>query len=326
MTAREAYKILELEYGSSLEQIKKNQRRLIKIWHPDRFIDAEKKNKAHFKTVQINQASGLLKRIKHASTYTRENKPKNPTENNYRNKDVNLTQKKRTQNQKKTKKRHFVRFHGLSRLDIFLGRISTKNHLFFLKSRSTKSIKKAQLNTQKVNSIFQKKYYHFKQIYIIGFYRSWINKFFFAPSNTHSQGLGSYSIKSKYEAIVNYEQIKDVIFYSVNKSWNVGLKYAFGIVIVGLMIRTILFNLYKGVAVYGWDIFFFQELTLMLAFLSLFLPDHIFQRVLLSRYHNYPAKKVKQFFSDGKKLPDPWSKYFHSFMLVKFTFVMWLIV
>lgn len=327
MTVREAYRILELQQGSSLEEVKQSHRRLIKIWHPDRFSDESDKNLAHHKTIDINQASTLLKRVKHVAKYstaTNSNRTTSSTTTKSRSKDPVSSKVK--QKAKSPRKRQFVKFEGLSRLDIFLGRITTRNHLFFLKHRSPKLRFRAIRNTKKVDSYFQKKLTAFKQLYAIGFYKSKLNKFAFSPDNESNTSLSSYSLKSKYEAIVNYEQVKDTIFYSVNKSWNVGLKYILGTIIIGLMIRIILFNFYQGVAVYGWDVFLMQEFIMVLAFLALFLPDHIFQRLLLARFHNQPAERVKRLFSNGKKIPAPWSRYFHSFMLAKFGFVFWLLI
>lgn len=61
MNVREAYQVLELEYGASLEQIKSARATLIRVWHPDRFSHApDLSGVAGQKTAKINDAFDTL--------------------------------------------------------------------------------------------------------------------------------------------------------------------------------------------------------------------------------------------------------------------------
>ncbi|MBE9036911.1 J domain-containing protein [aff. Roholtiella sp. LEGE 12411] len=56
-----AYEILGLKPGASPEQVKRAYRKLVKIWHPDRFFDQKQKQEAEEKIKQINVAYNKLK-------------------------------------------------------------------------------------------------------------------------------------------------------------------------------------------------------------------------------------------------------------------------
>jgi curved DNA-binding protein CbpA len=58
-----AYSILGLSIGASQDEIKQAYRDLAKLWHPDRFTDAEQKLQAEEKIKQINAAYEKLKSI-----------------------------------------------------------------------------------------------------------------------------------------------------------------------------------------------------------------------------------------------------------------------
>ncbi|MEA5580525.1 DnaJ domain-containing protein [Nodularia harveyana UHCC-0300] len=57
----DAYKILGLTPGASPEQVKQAYRKLVKIWHPDRFSDPQQKQEAEEKIKDINIAYNKLK-------------------------------------------------------------------------------------------------------------------------------------------------------------------------------------------------------------------------------------------------------------------------
>ncbi|QMS87544.1 DnaJ domain-containing protein [Nostoc edaphicum CCNP1411] len=57
----EAYEILGLEPGASQAQVKRTYRKLVKIWHPDRFVDQKQKQEAEEKIKSINGAYNKLK-------------------------------------------------------------------------------------------------------------------------------------------------------------------------------------------------------------------------------------------------------------------------
>jgi DnaJ domain len=55
------YKILDLEPETSLEEVKKSYRDLVKVWHPDRFHDNQRlQKKANEKLRRINEAYAML--------------------------------------------------------------------------------------------------------------------------------------------------------------------------------------------------------------------------------------------------------------------------
>ncbi|MDF5734863.1 MAG: DnaJ domain-containing protein [Nostoc sp.] len=56
-----AYEVLGLEPRASPAQVKRAYRKLVKIWHPDRFLDQEQKQEAEEKIKSINAAYNKLK-------------------------------------------------------------------------------------------------------------------------------------------------------------------------------------------------------------------------------------------------------------------------
>ncbi len=58
-----AYKILGLEPDASQEEVKQAYRKLVKIWHPDRFVLLKEKQEAEEKIKKINEAYDRLKFI-----------------------------------------------------------------------------------------------------------------------------------------------------------------------------------------------------------------------------------------------------------------------
>ncbi|MEH2381030.1 MAG: DnaJ domain-containing protein [Nostoc sp.] len=56
-----AYEILGLEPGASPAQVKRAYRKLVKIWHPDRFLEPKQKQEAEEKIKSINAAYNKLK-------------------------------------------------------------------------------------------------------------------------------------------------------------------------------------------------------------------------------------------------------------------------
>jgi tetratricopeptide (TPR) repeat protein len=56
-----AYEILGLEPGASQAQVKQAYRKLVKIWHPDRFSNQKQKQEAEEKIKKINAAYNKLK-------------------------------------------------------------------------------------------------------------------------------------------------------------------------------------------------------------------------------------------------------------------------
>ncbi|MDF5710897.1 MAG: DnaJ domain-containing protein [Nostoc sp. S4] len=78
-----AYEILGLEPGASPTQLKRAYRKLVKIWHPDRFFEQKQKQEAEEKIKKINAAYNQLKSEYSSKPPTTTNpsssSPKNPT-------------------------------------------------------------------------------------------------------------------------------------------------------------------------------------------------------------------------------------------------------
>lgn len=78
-----AYEILGLETGASQAQVKRAYRQLVKIWHPDRFLEQKQKQEAEEKIKSINAAYNKLKSESPSEPPTPENpsssSPTNPT-------------------------------------------------------------------------------------------------------------------------------------------------------------------------------------------------------------------------------------------------------
>jgi TPR repeat protein len=75
---RECYRILDLEPGASLEEIKRAYRELVKVWHPDRFrSDPKLQAKAGEKLKQINLAyERLCEEAQEASVSPADDRPR----------------------------------------------------------------------------------------------------------------------------------------------------------------------------------------------------------------------------------------------------------
>jgi tetratricopeptide (TPR) repeat protein len=73
-----AYEILELEPGASPAQVKRAYRKLVKIWHPDRFLNPKQKQEAEEKIKQINAAYNKLKSEPPTTEQSSSSLPKNP--------------------------------------------------------------------------------------------------------------------------------------------------------------------------------------------------------------------------------------------------------
>lgn len=58
-----AYEILGLKAGASQVEVKQAYRKLVKIWHPDRFVDQQQKQQAEAKIKQINAAYNTVKTV-----------------------------------------------------------------------------------------------------------------------------------------------------------------------------------------------------------------------------------------------------------------------
>jgi tetratricopeptide (TPR) repeat protein len=69
-----AYEILGLKPGASQVEVKQVYRKLVKTWHPDRFVDAQQKQQAEAKIKQINAAYNAVKSV----TPTVEKSPSSP--------------------------------------------------------------------------------------------------------------------------------------------------------------------------------------------------------------------------------------------------------
>ncbi|MEH2130875.1 MAG: DnaJ domain-containing protein [Nostoc sp.] len=77
----DAYEILGLEPGASQAQVKRTYRQLVKIWHPDRFVDQKQKQEAEEKIKLINAAYNKLK----SETLSEPPIPENPSSSSPKN-------------------------------------------------------------------------------------------------------------------------------------------------------------------------------------------------------------------------------------------------
>ncbi|MFP4088330.1 MAG: J domain-containing protein [Desulfobacteraceae bacterium] len=61
MDIRESYRILEVHYGASLDEVKQGYKDMVRVWHPDRFNeDPRLRKKAEEKLKEVNRAYGDL--------------------------------------------------------------------------------------------------------------------------------------------------------------------------------------------------------------------------------------------------------------------------
>ncbi|NCP84112.1 MAG: J domain-containing protein [Bacteroidetes bacterium] len=326
MNLQQAYKTLDLNQGAEWESIRSRHRTLVKKWHPDKYQNINDQKLAHDKIIKINSAYAYLRKVKYHSG-------------------VNISAQNSTVNQKTTAQNSTYDFTFYSETkkkestkekDTNNNRVEFKqkkiDYLFstFTKTRNQTRIKK---NRAKSEFYFKKKiaeeqnyWKKLRQAYDartrLGLYRSFLNAvlfgrfIYFQKPSTNSLS-GRISLRDKYEIDIRHNLIQDKIFYSVNKGFNLLLKYLFGGFYIIMFLYFISIHFSNGKA-YFLEEFLGLQLFVLSQVFFLFFPDNIFQRAVLWKYRHLEKKAISETFTKNN-LPGKFQFYKHIMLLGKYS-------
>lgn len=346
MKVNEYYKLLGISPDAGPDEIKKAHRRLVKKWHPDLFSDPVKQQEAQKKIIEINRAYqyaknfSQIRKATRQANYTAKDRQSTGQKSSQKKSSGTTTSaksqqrtkttstsasrsgKKKTSEKKATRKRHVRR----NWLDEKLSGISRYLQLRHLAKRRERNEARLQEEIRKAEKVYEKKRRNMETRTNVGMYSSRFNQVVFwiaskfSGSDSLKQGLGSYRPSQKYEIELRHKIIHDRIFYSVNHFVNLSLKYVFGVFLGMQIIYNISASFFMGQMITSPISFFSTQLILFGIAVLLFLPDSLFQRMVLWKYRKIPLNQISNYFS-GKKLPSPWNFWKHVVVYSKYVVV-----
>ena len=349
MKVTEYYKLLGISPDAGPEEIKRAHRRLVKQWHPDLYTDPAKQKEAQQKLIQINKAYQYAKtfsQIRHAArqaTYTTRkanNRASGKRRSSYA-RSHSTRNKQQTGNQKSygtsrtsssgsasNYTHNGARQSGVRRnwLDEKIHRLSRYLQFRNLSRRRQRNEKNINDELRKAERINQRKRMNMHARTRVGMYRSRFNQLvfriisFFSGGDTLKTDLAGYNASRKYEVEIRHRLIEDRIFYSVNNSFNFTLKYIFGVFLGMQFIYNIYISFFMGRMIADPVTFFSAQLIVTGIAVLLFIPDSLFQRLVLWQYRKIPLNQISEYFS-GRKLPSPWNFWKHVVIGAKYTLV-----
>lgn len=315
-----AYETLGLPMGSSLEQIKRKHRDLVKVWHPDKHRSDLDKELAHRKISEINAAYHYLKNLKYrsqrkaATQKSSTESGRNPSEQTtYQPKTQTQTRKSPKRQFKSTQKNYQERrppnqFQP-SAFDRWLSR--WQNHNSY--SRLHKQRIQQQKNWQKLIIKERENWIKLREKYNertrVGLYRSLLNALIFGriiQFESPIRAIGVFTMQEKYEIDLRHSLINDQIFYSINKGLNLLLKYIFGAFSVILFVFIMLMYYGYGIIPTMEQFLWFETGVLLQASL-LFIPDNLLQRGMLWKFRHLQKSEIPQTFKN-RLFPGKWNR------------------
>lgn len=329
MKLEKAYQVLNVRRGASVREIKEAHRKLVKNWHPDRFQEESEISHATRKISEINRAYVYLMKIKRLTGKTSVKSSASSSERSVKPSGRKATTSSNSSGRKSTDERTVSNDDAsISGFDKWSSRFTNKQHSRDLdrKARNFKSRDPSKL--RQVERKYEKRAQSFYSATSLGFYKSWINRLLLKPTikaGSSGTGLGSYQHSHKYEAILNYEQIKDLVFYAVNSHVNVILKYGFGVFLLMQACLIIMQNFWQGIPVFGLEPFIWAELKVLVAFLVILIPDAVIRRLVLWQTHDLPIRRARKVFKNGR-LPGIWNRIYWAVLTLKFSFVTLLFI
>ncbi len=330
----ELYQILGVPVGSDADILKKRHRDLVRKWHPDRFTDAIQKEQAEKKLAQINAAYHRLKKVK-SRNINKAHSPKSATKTsgNKRSRRDNAKYadsetKRNTYSNTKTKRRP-ARDSRMTFEQTWLDRkltvINNRMQQAYLQRRKDSYGEDQEKEIEKQEAFwFQKRKAWYGKTRV-GLYNSFLNYLIFGnlenlmnQKESTATSLGSYNLRDKYELEIRHNIIRDRLFYAVNRTPNIILKYIFGIAILSLFIINISEFFVMGRIVGSLYDFLSLQIFVLGLFALLVFPDNLYQRFLLWKYRNLESNEVDKVFKN-KKLPSPWQAVLYAILIPKYS-------
>lgn len=323
---RDLYHLLGVPPGSDAETLKKAHKALVRKWHPDRYLNPDQKADAEQKLARINAAYHRLKTVKYRAKAT-----KNASERRGRTQKTNAAsnsyqsyhQRQETSQKKAPKANRRVIFEQ-SWLDRKLTLLNNRMQQSYLRRRkeTIAGVQEKELEKQDAFWFRKRRKWHAKTR--VGLYDSFINylifgnlEVLFSSKESHHTTLGSFHVREKYEMEVRHNIIRDRIFYAVNRTWNIVLKYVFGIAILSLFVITISDFFAMG-RITGSMLDFFRAQVYVLGLVALLIfPDNLYQRFLLWKFRGLASHEVDVVFSN-RSLPKPWSRILYAILIPKY--------
>lgn len=317
---QKAYETLGLPTGSSLEQIKRKHRDLVKVWHPDKHGSDLDKELAHRKISEINAAYHYLKNIKHRSqrkTATQKSSTesgRNPFEQTAHQPKAKAKTKESTQEQfaaaqKNNQERRNPNPFQPSAFDRWLSRWQNRTSY----SRLHKQRLQQHKNWQKLIAKERENWVKLREKYDertrVGLYRSLFNALLFGriiQFESQSRAIGVFTMQEKYEIDLRHSLINDQIFYAINKGLNVLLKYLFGAFSVILFVFIML--MYYGYGIIPTlEQFLWLETGVFVQASLLFIPDNLLQRGMLWKFRHLQKNEIPETFKN-RLFPGKWNR------------------
>jgi len=343
---KDAYRLLGLPYGASMDDVKKARRNLARQWHPDIYPKEQERQLAENRIKQINAAFAYIKKVKSYSVRTREysrtshqrtsyNQKKKPTGQKQRyeqNSSSEARQGKSGKKKEKTSQKYKKRDDSTSKQP---NKDETKGWWSRYKKRQEQ--KRKARRQQEINRMTEQRnadLSEFERSYRIGFRRSWLNNLLanlFAISDTETEkskegGITFFSSQRKQMHDLTYTLMKDDLFYTINSGINIILKFALGFLLGYEFLKNVNVNYFHGVFYGNFQSFIWSEVFILLLLTFLFIPDNLFQRYLLWKYRNASHQKAKTLFSDGT-LPGRFENTKTHILLAKYAliaFMLWM--
>jgi curved DNA-binding protein CbpA len=331
MTLQQAYETLGLVQGAEWEEIRRKHRSLVKLWHPDKFQTDTEQKIAHDKIIQINASYAYLRKIKYRSGInisTQNSSWEKSTKKEEPSIEFTFYTKTEKKTEKTSKTEHRSEFKQ-KKIDTLFSNLAKK--------RIHRRIKQNRVKTENFykKKIIEEQHYwkklrqNYDERTRLGLYRSFINAVIFGRfiyfQKTDSTSLsGRVTLQDKYEIDIRHNLIQDKIFYSVNKGFNLFLKYLFGGIYLILFVYFISIHFSDGRIRHVED-FLRSQFFVLSQFMVLLFPDNLFQRFVLWKYRFLEKKAIADTFKENK-LPGKLQFYKQLLLLGKFsTLIIFLI-
>ena len=340
MHINDCYKLLGLSPDAGPQELREAHRRLVKEWHPDRFAhDPQKQKEAEKKFKEINKAYHHARNfagIRHAtrkassggqgSQYRNKSGASSSRSNTGYTSQTNYQRRQKSQSRKQTtnsapnpktresrkKARPGKQEFRRNWLDDKLNRINRYFQLKHLANRRKRNESKIEKELRQAEKIYERKREDMENRTRVGMYRSWFNQLVFRilarfkGGDSLKQGLGSYNPSQKYEVEVRHRLIQDQIFYAINNHFNLFLKYLVGFYLGFRFLYNVSASFYMGYMIASPSTFIASQLILLGIMTLLFLPDSLYQRIVLWKYRSISMRQIHEYFA-GRKLPSPWN-------------------
>lgn len=325
-----------------MDSVKRAHRELVKKWHPDKYLDKVENEKANHKIAIINEAYSYLKKVKtfRRSTYRKSSHhhsyrvktayaPKSGSEARKRSGISSRSVGKqssssyaqtdyRDKSQQNSETNNQISF---SWIDRYIYSFFHRRRLENLGKRRVKVTSKMRDKIKKEEAYWQKLREEYESRTRLGLYRSLFNALIFGRiisfrKSNPDVSLGRFSKEMKYEIDLRHSLIQDNIFYSVNKGWNLFLKFVFGSTFSLSLIYFVAHN-YLWRSFPTLEAFVITEGIMLGLLFILLVPDNMFQRFLLWYYRDLEKSNIQNTFK-MHRLPSKWEIRKQGLLVLKY--------